>query len=149
MPIPTLTELIPILQIAIGPVILISGIGLLLLSMTNRLGRAVDRVRELHRGLQQADGPERENIHARLSITRKHAGLIRLAIVFAAVSILLAAVLIITLFTTAFLRIESSAVIILLFTGCLLALIVSMILFIWDINLGLAALNRDVGDIEG
>ena len=32
MPFPTLTELIPILQIAIGPVILISGIGLLLLS---------------------------------------------------------------------------------------------------------------------
>jgi hypothetical protein len=38
MPIPTLAELIPILQIAIGPVILISGVGLLLLSMTNRLG---------------------------------------------------------------------------------------------------------------
>lgn len=31
----TLTQLIPVLQLAIGPVILISGVGLLLLSMTN------------------------------------------------------------------------------------------------------------------
>ncbi len=30
------TDLVPILQMAIGPVILISGVGLLLLSMTNR-----------------------------------------------------------------------------------------------------------------
>jgi len=36
---PTLTQLIPVLQVAIGPVILISGVGLLLLSMTNRYGR--------------------------------------------------------------------------------------------------------------
>ena len=47
MPFLTLTELIPILQIAVGPVILISGVGLLLLSMTNRLGRAIDRARIL------------------------------------------------------------------------------------------------------
>ena len=41
------TELIPILQSAVGPVILISGVGLLLLSMTNRFGRVVDRARIL------------------------------------------------------------------------------------------------------
>jgi hypothetical protein len=33
-----------VLQAAIGPVILLSGVGLLL-TMTNRLGRAIDRVR--------------------------------------------------------------------------------------------------------
>ena len=52
MSFPTLTELIPILQIAIGPVILISGVGLLLLSMTNRLGRAIDRARILRQELR-------------------------------------------------------------------------------------------------
>jgi len=39
----TVTELIPVLQVAIGPVVLISGIGLLILSMTNRFGRVIDR----------------------------------------------------------------------------------------------------------
>jgi hypothetical protein len=42
-----LKDLFPDLQIAIAPVILISGVGLLLLSMTNRLGRTIDRARQL------------------------------------------------------------------------------------------------------
>ena len=37
------------LQLAVSPVILISAYGLLLLSMTNRLGRAIDRARLLVR----------------------------------------------------------------------------------------------------
>src|SRR4051812_29821403 len=42
-----LHDLVPTIQVAIGPVILISGVGLLLLSMTNRLGRVIDRARQL------------------------------------------------------------------------------------------------------
>ena len=42
----TVHDIVPVLQIAIGPVILISGVGLLLLTMTNRLGRAIDRARQ-------------------------------------------------------------------------------------------------------
>lgn len=42
-----LPDLLPSLQIAIGPVILVSGVSLLLLSMTNRLGRVIDRARDL------------------------------------------------------------------------------------------------------
>ena len=43
----TLTQLVPILQLAIGPVILISGVGLLLLTLTNRFGRMLDRSRAI------------------------------------------------------------------------------------------------------
>jgi hypothetical protein len=46
MPLTSLEQIIPELQDAIGPVILISGVGLLLLTMTNRLGRAIDRARQ-------------------------------------------------------------------------------------------------------
>ena len=45
----TLQQLIPVIQTAVGPVILISGVGLLLLSITNRFGRIVDRARLLAR----------------------------------------------------------------------------------------------------
>ena len=38
----TTIAIVPILQTAIGPVILISGVGLLLLTMTNRLARTID-----------------------------------------------------------------------------------------------------------
>jgi hypothetical protein len=40
-------SLLPMIQLAITPVILIAGVGSLLLSMTNRLGRIVDRTRIL------------------------------------------------------------------------------------------------------
>ena len=37
--------LLPIIQLAITPVIFIAGLGSLLLTMTNRMGRIVDRTR--------------------------------------------------------------------------------------------------------
>ncbi len=54
MPATPLNEIVPVLQVAIGPVILISGVGLLLLTMTNRLGRAIDRARQLKAELRNA-----------------------------------------------------------------------------------------------
>jgi len=46
---------VQILTASIAPVIVISGIGLLLLSITNRYGRAIDRVRLLARELEEIE----------------------------------------------------------------------------------------------
>jgi hypothetical protein len=43
----SLQSLVPLLQASISPVTVISGVGMLLLSMTNRYGRVIDRVRHL------------------------------------------------------------------------------------------------------
>ncbi|MEO6486667.1 MAG: DUF2721 domain-containing protein, partial [Thermoanaerobaculia bacterium] len=51
---------LPTLQLSIGPVILISGVGLILLSMTNGFGRVIDRSRLLAQDLHVASGPDRE-----------------------------------------------------------------------------------------
>jgi hypothetical protein len=48
----SLTDLITTLQLSIGPVILISGVGLILLSMTNRLARVIDRSRLLSQDIR-------------------------------------------------------------------------------------------------
>ena len=55
-----LDQILPELRDAIGPVILISGVGLLLLTMTNRLGRAIDRSRQLKQELATRTGHERD-----------------------------------------------------------------------------------------
>ncbi len=68
MQLPPLAQLIPILQTAIGPVILISGVGLLLLTMTNRLGRVIDRARSLARERTQVDESNQASIEAQLRI---------------------------------------------------------------------------------
>ena len=144
MPIPPLAQLIPILQTAIGPVILISGVGLLLLTMTNRLGRVIDRARVLAGELPRASGANREKIDAQLGILWMRARLIRLAITLAAMSALAAAVLIIALFFTALLQVESAWLIGIIFIVCLVSLIGSLVVFIHDINQSLAALKLEL-----
>ena len=136
----TLADLIPTLQLAIGPVILISGIGLLLLSMTNRFGRVIDRTRHLAREFHGAEGADSERILGQLRILAKRATLVRSAISLASVSVLLAAVLIISLFLGALFNLGVVGWIVALFISCLTCLIWSLLLFICDINLSLKAL---------
>lgn len=144
MPTNLLAELVPILQIAIGPVILISGVGLLLLSMTNRFGRAIDRSRILSRELRENPNVDREQILAQITILSKRADLIQRAITLASVSMLLAAILIIVLFLMALLQVNAAWLIIVLFIGCMVSLIGSIIAFILDINHALEALKLDI-----
>lgn len=136
----SLTDLLPSLQLAIGPVILISGVGLLLLSMTNRFGRVIDRVRSLTQSLHGATDPDRSRLLAQLAILSARAKIVRAAIALAASSVLLAALLIISLFLGALLELGIAAVIVTLFILCMLSLIASLLLFISDINLSLKAL---------
>ena len=144
MPTTPLRELIPVLQVAIGPVILISGIGLLLLTLTNRFGRAVDRSRQLAREMRDTNETERLRLGEQVEVLYRRAGLIQLAIIMAAVSLLLASVLIISLFLTALMKLEVGSVISLLFICCLLSLIVSLGAFIRDIQLSLQALKLEL-----
>src|SRR6516164_5645555 len=106
MPTTRFTELVPELQTAIGPVILISGVGLLLLSLTNRFGRAVDRARQILREMRVAAGDNRKRLAAQVENLYLRARLIQRAIIFGAVSLLFAAFLIITLFCTVLLKME-------------------------------------------
>jgi hypothetical protein len=147
MTLPTLTELIPTLQIAIGPVILISGIGLLLLSMTNRLGRAIDRARILRHELHTGASVDDNRARAQLQILWLRADHIRKAIILSTISVLLAACLIIALFGATLLRLDAGWLVACLFTGCLAALIWSLLLFLMDINQTLLALKLEIGDV--
>lgn len=140
-----IAELIPVLQVAIGPVILISGVGLLLLSMTNRLGRAIDRARGMVESHHRAPTDERPRTEAQLDILWKRALLLRTAITLASISVLLAAVLIIVLFLTALLKVELAIIIVAIFVACMGAVIASLVFFIRDIDLSLRALSLELG----
>lgn len=141
----TVTELIPVLQVAIGPVVLISGIGLLILSMTNRFGRVIDRGRSLTRELTEMPTHDQVRIHEQLRILTRRAEYLRRAITAASISVLLAAVLIITLFITAALRLEDAWLIGILFIVAMGFLIVSLIAFLQDLNESLLAFKLDIG----
>jgi len=148
MPTTPLNEIVPVLQVAIGPVILISGVGLLLLTMTNRLGRAIDRARLLKAELSKRSDAEREQLLAQVNIIYRRARMIRLSITLAALSVLLASALIITLFVTALLHLELGAFVASLFVACMVSLFVSLVAFIRDINLSLHALKLELKDSQ-
>lgn len=140
----TVSELIPILQTAIGPMILISGVGLLLLTMTNRLARIVDRARFLGPKLVTASGAEATLLDQELCILWRRARLVRLAIALVASSALAAAILIVVLFFTAIARIESAWLIAALFIVCMACVVGGLIAFLLDINRSLATLTLEL-----
>jgi hypothetical protein len=134
-------ELVPVLQTAIGPVILISGVGLLLLTMTNRLGRAIDRARLLASYTKK----DRRNIEEQITILWLRARILRLSIQLASMSALCSSLLVVALFFTVLMKIEIAWLISGLFVGSMVMIVGALILFIRDINQSLAALKFEIG----
>ena len=148
MPPNSLNEIVPVLQVAIGPVILISGVGLLLLTMTNRLGRAIDRARQLKGELPKRTEQDRQQVLAQVAIIYRRARMIRSSITLAALSALLASALIIVLFVTALLHSEQAMLVSIIFIACMASLLLSLITFICDINLSLHALKLELKNVN-
>jgi len=142
----SLSQLVPILQLAIGPVILISGVGLLLLTLTNRFGRMVDRSRLLNQELEgEALAPgEAGGLQAQIAILHRRAEILRLSIILGAITVLLVGVLILVLFLSALLKLEAGPLIIAIFCVGQLSLIGSMLAFIRDMNLSLKAVRLEI-----
>lgn len=140
----TLEHLIPVLQVAIGPVILISGVGLLVLSMTNRLGRTIDRSRQLVELRRTAGDDDRIRAELQLGILWRRARLLRAAITLSAIAVLLDALLMILLFLGTLVDLPVAAVVAIAFVGCMTALIASILYFLRDINLALRALANEL-----
>ena len=137
----SLHELIPVLQVAVGPVILISGVGLLLLTMTNRLGRLIDRSRILLQEEQHATLAERAALEKQISILSRRAVLVRRAISLASLTVLLVAVLVILLFAAALLKLQAAPLLVVIFAASMVSLIVAMMAFMQDVHLSLQAIQ--------
>jgi hypothetical protein len=116
--------------------------------MTNRLGRAIDRARQLTQGLSERSDEKREQTLAQVSILYRRARMIRLSITLAALSALLASALIITLFLTALLQWEAGLPASLIFIACMGSLFASLLAFIRDINMSLHALKLELESIK-
>jgi hypothetical protein len=139
----TLTELTQVLQASISPVALVSGVGLLILSMTNRFGRVSDRLRELAaQGRRQST--EHPHVPEQIAILVQRARLLRAAISCAVGCVLLSAVEVLLIFFIALVDLEAQLVVVLLFAASLVFLIASLICFLLDLRLSLQALNAEL-----
>ena len=145
MPETTITQLVGILAASIAPVIVISGVGLLLLSMTNRYSRVIDRARDLMKDLAASDEPQRRNlILEELQIIYHRARILRLAIILSSISILFVGVTVFSIFAAQILGVRADYVSIPSFGLCLTALIGSLYFFIRDVTISLTALELEI-----
>lgn len=138
--------LLPSIQLAITPVILITGIGSLLLTMTNRMGRVVDRTRILAGQARGAHGNavERAHIEAQLRIMYRRAGLVRRAVSFAALSMVCSGLLVVAIFADVLTGSGLAVFILGLFALSIACLLAGLVFFLRDIHLSLSALGLEV-----
>lgn len=141
-------NLVQYLQAAVGPVILISGVGLLLLSITNRYGRIIDRSRNLAEAFRKTPEAERARFIPQLHVLLRRAALARAAITLATLSILMVAVLVIVLFVSGFFHLELAQLVVGLFIAGMATLIASLVFLLWEVNLSLAALKLEVTSLD-
>ncbi|MBP6863770.1 MAG: DUF2721 domain-containing protein [Candidatus Didemnitutus sp.] len=140
----SLSLLLPIIQLAITPVILVSGMGALMIVLTNRMGRIVDRTRLLAEKIPAMEGDERRHLEDQLEIMWHRSLLIRRAVTMNGLSMLLSCLMIVALFCGAMLEWEMRGVVVTLFGGSLLMLIGSLVVFLRDIFYALRALRLQI-----
>jgi hypothetical protein len=142
----SIQSFIQFLQSCITPVALISGVGLILLSLTNRLGRTIDRSRMLVMELEKNDVTKRETKITELKILYRRSRILRSSIASISFSIFSSTLIIPVLFIMSITEINLRMAGVVLFILSVFAIIISSILLLADIILTLKALEHEVSD---
>ncbi|MDP3073086.1 MAG: DUF2721 domain-containing protein [Opitutaceae bacterium] len=135
---------LPVIQLAITPVILISGVGALMLTLTNRMGRIVDRTRGLAEKVRTAGGADRVHFETQLNILWRRAKLIRVAVTLAGLSMLLSCLLVMAIFVDAAAARNFAAPLVVIFLGSVVCLFAALVAFLRDVWMSLWALRLEV-----
>jgi hypothetical protein len=130
-----------LLQASISPVALISGVGLLILSQTNRFSRVTERLRELAHQRQENSTTD-ASVNRQIDIFLHRSRVLRIAIATAILSVLLASIMVLLIFAMAVLEFNAFLAVLLLFALSLSSLIVSLIAFLYDMQLSLKAADE-------
>lgn len=124
-----------VIQMAVAPVFLLTGVGAILSVLTNRLGRIIDRARILEVRLPNVEEKGRNVLHSELAVLARRSQLIHWAISLCTIGALFICLVVATLFVGAFWGVDVSTFIGLLFIFAMLALIGGLVGFLREISL--------------
>jgi hypothetical protein len=130
-----------VIQLAVAPVFLLSGIGAMLAVMTSRLGRVIDRARVLEDRLDGASPGVQRAINGELASLSRRALLVGRAITLCTMTALLVCTVIAVLFSSAFLHFDASYPVALLFIAAMLAFFLGLLWFLREIFIATATLR--------
>lgn len=141
---PASSEFLSVIELAITPVILLTGVGALMLTLTNRLGRVVDRTRSLAGMMREESPEERAHLDGQLSILWRRAKMIRMAVTCAGLSMFFSCALVLAIFVNAMMGLEFGFELVAIFIAAVLSLILATIIFLRDVWVSLHALALEV-----
>lgn len=133
-------------QSTISPLVLISGVGLILLSLTNRLARTIDRSRGLVTEIQNDTSADKENKRVQLRILVKRSYLLKYSITSISFSILCSSLIIPILLIMYLFQLDLSLWGKMFFLLSVIGIIFSAIFLFIDVSFTLKALEIEVKD---
>jgi Protein of unknown function (DUF2721) len=144
------SSVVQILTGSIAPVIVISGVGLVLLSISNRYGRALDRARALLKQIEQGDTAAASAIRLdeQLQRTHRRAKLLRASMMYGSASIFFVSLTILALFAEYILQVHIDFLALPSFALCLLCLVASLYYSIRDITVSMGALDLEINSVR-
>ena len=143
------TGFIEFLRACITPVALISGVGLLLLTITNRLGRTIDRTRQLTDDLNTGNASKHEEKLNEVKILYQRSRYLRISIGAMVLSVIAGSMIIPVLFFMVLLDIDLRILGFPLFAVSIFCILISLIYFFLDIRLALHALRLEADEYLG
>jgi hypothetical protein len=136
-----ITDVAHVIQLAVAPVFLLTGIGAILSVLVNRLGRVVDRFRALENLLPASGDGALSSAKSEMSILADRARMVHWAIGFCTSSALLVCIVIATLFVGSVTNIEMPGTIATLFIAAMLALVAGLLFFLREIALAKGSIH--------
>ena len=130
-----------VIQLAVAPVFLLTGVGAILSVLINRLARIVDRFRALERHLPGVEEIDTQQNQTEMNILSRRARLIHWSISLCTICALFVCVVIATLFVGSVLGVDLSGAIALLFIAAMLALITGLLSFLREISLATGSIH--------
>ena len=138
-----------VIQLAVAQVFMLTAIGTIINALAGRLARAIDRRRVLDDLVLTQEGQARDDMVRELLILARRIKLILWAMAAAVFSALLVCLLIGTAFVGAFISIDLSRPVALLFVGSVAALTVGLVLFMREVFLAAVTLHPVVHTQSG
>jgi len=132
-------HIISILQLSIGPVVLISGVGLILLTQTNRMANITSRIRWIKK-----EGEPSQQSRAQILLLYKRSRVVRFSLIALILCIFFDSLVIMAFCSAALLGVNWVFLVISLFTLSLFSFITGLGSFLFDVNLNLRAIQIEV-----
>jgi hypothetical protein len=136
-----ITDIAHVIQLAVAPVFLLTGIGAILSVLVNRLARVVDRFRALEKILPQVQGERLLSAQGEMDIMSQRARMVHWAIGLCTSSALLICVVIATLFIGSITGTQMPVVIASLFVMAMLSLVMGLLFFLREITLAKGSIH--------